>query len=158
VAGAAYRAYGVVAAEAVLDRLRHPSVHAMQPLSHGYGLCHVRLQLVKDEPLAWLPDVISRLTVTVHSYIVTMSDLGPVVYIAADGDREEAGCWQDGKLALGPLRSARGEAPRLLRRRETGAVNAALFWLDAPRSRGRDRAATLGLAERPDWNPASAPT
>jgi hypothetical protein len=149
----AYRLYGVIGNSVVLGGLRHPSMHVMEPLAYGLGVCHVRIQVAMDEPLAPLPGTLPRLTESVLGYLEVVSEQAPVVYVAADGDSEAAGGWHAGAFELGPLRSGRGTAPRLLRRRETGAVNEALRWIHAPRSGGRDRAATLGLADRDDWNP-----
>ena len=151
----AYRLYGVIGNGVVLGGLRHPSMHGMQLLPCGFGLCHVRIQVAMDEPLAELPDALPRLTESVLGYLEVVSEQAPVVYLAADGDSEAAGGWHGGALELGPLRSGRGTAPRLFRRRETGAVNAALEWIHAPRSNGRDRAATLGLTQRDDWDPGA---
>jgi len=151
----AYRLYGVIGNGGVLGGLRHPSMHGMQPLAYGFGLCHVRVQVAMDEPLAELPDTLPRLTESVLGYLEVVSEQAPVVYVAADGDSEAAGGWHAGTLELGPLHSGRGAAPRLLRRRETGAVNEALEWIHAPRSNSRDRAATLGLTQRDDWDPGA---
>jgi hypothetical protein len=148
-----YRLYGVIGNSGVLGGLRHPSMHGMQPLARGFGLCHVRIQVAMDEPLAALPGTLPRLTESVLGYLEVVSEQAPVVYVAAEGDTEAAGGWHAGAFELGPLRSGRGTAPRLFRRRETGAVNEALAWIHVPRSGGRDRAATLGLTERDDWNP-----
>ena len=151
----AYRLYGVIGNGEVLGGPRHPSMHGMQPLACGFGLCHVRIQVAMDEPLAELPDTLPRLTESVLGYLEVLSQQAPVVYLAADGDTEAAGGWHDGALELGPLHSGRGTAPRLFRRRETGAVNQALEWIRAPRANGRDRAASLGLTGREDWNPGA---
>lgn len=127
-------------------------MHPMQPLRHGLGLCHVRTQVAMDEPLVPLPDELPRLTVSVVGYVEEVSERTPVIYVAS-GDEEAAAGWHDGLLALGPL-WPHSELPRggLLRRRETGPVDAALGWLGV---RGRDRLEAVGLRERDDWEPAT---
>jgi hypothetical protein len=141
--------YGVIGDGGVLGELRHPSMHAMQPLLYGLGLCHVRTQVVLDEPLARLPEELPRLTETVLGYMAVVSERTPVIYVACDGDDEAAAGWRAGKLELGPLRS-RCHLPRRLFRRESSAIDSALGWLGV---RGRDRVQVVGLAERRVWEP-----
>lgn len=147
------RLYGVIGDGEVLGELRHPTMHAMQPLRLGYGLCHVRTQVAMDEPLALeLP----HLTESVLGYAEVVSRESPVIFVMAEGDAQGACGWSAGRLELGPLRSYGGDAHwrRLLQRPETGAVNAALRWLGVPRRRGEDRFTTVGLADRDDWEPS----
>jgi hypothetical protein len=141
--------YGVIGDGGVLERLRHPTMHAMQPLEQGLGLCHVRTQVVLDEPSARLPEELPRLTESVLGYVTVVSEQAPVIYVACDGDDEAAAGWRAGKLELGPLRS-RCYLPRRLFRRESGAIDSALGWLGV---RGRDRVQVIGLAERRVWEP-----
>jgi hypothetical protein len=151
----AYTLYGVVGDGAVLENLRHPTIHPMQPLRHGLGLCHVRTQVAMDEPLARLPDELPHLTESVLGYVEVVSHETPVIYVTAE-DGEQAACgWHAGQLELGPLRS-RDDAPRrrrLLGRQEAGAINAALRWLGVRGARGHDRFDVVGLAERRYWEP-----
>ncbi len=142
----AYTLYGVVGNGGVLGGLRHPSMHAMQPLGFGYGLCRVRAQVAMDEPLADLAAPLPRLTESVLGYLEVVSVQTPVIYVAAEGDDQAAAGWHDGELTLGPLRTE-GEATRrrLFRRGEDGAINAALGWLGVPNRRGSDRFAAVGL-------------
>jgi hypothetical protein len=147
--------YGVVGHGDVLGGLRHPTMHAMQPLRHGLGLCHVRTQLAMDEPLARLPDELPRLTESVLGYVMALSERAPVIYVACDGDEEAAAGWRGGRLELGPLRS-RGDPPRRrFGRGDAGAIDAALGWLGVRRLRGRDRLHAVGLAEQRAWEPGA---
>ena len=145
--------YGVIGDGGVLAGLRHPTMHPMQPLLHGLGLCHVRTQVAMDEPLAQLPDVLPRLTESVFGYVAEVSERTPVIYVACDGEEESAAGWRDGELELRPLSSPCIMRRRLLRRSETGAIDAALGWLGVRRARGGDRLAAVGLAERQVWEP-----
>ena len=147
--------YGVIGDGGVLGGLRHPSMHPMQPLLYGLGLCHVRTQVAMDEPLARLPDVLPRLTESVLGYVAILSEQTPVIYVASDGDEEAAAGWRDGRLELRPLSGLCVVQRTLLRRRETGAIDSALGWLGVRRARGRDRLAAVGLAERQVWDPAT---
>jgi hypothetical protein len=144
------RLYGVIGDALVLGELRHPTMHPMQPLRHGLGLCHVRTQVAMDEPLALLPDELPRLTVSVLGYLEEVSERTPVIYVAR-ADAEAAAGWRGGRLVLGPLLPD-SELPRrgLLRRRYAGPVDAALGWLGVP---GRDRLAEAALREREEWEP-----
>ena len=143
--------YGVVGDAGVLGALRHPSMHPMQPLLHGLGLCHVRTQVAMDEPLAALPVELPRLTESVLGYVEVVSEQTPVIYVARGGDDEAAAGWRGGRLELGPLRGPCGFRRVLLfRRREIRAVDAALGWLGV---RGSDRVRAAGLAERLEWEP-----
>jgi hypothetical protein len=144
--------YGVIGDGGVLGALRHPTMHPMQPLRHGLGLCHVRTQVAMDEPLAVLPGELPRLTVSVLGYVQEVSERTPVIYVAC-GDEEAAAGWRGGLLALGPL-LAHSETPRrrLLRRREAGPLDAALGWLGV---RGPNRPAAVGLRSRERWEPAT---
>jgi len=130
-------------------------MHPMQPLRNGLGLCHVRTQVAMDEPPAPLPDPLPYLTEPVHGYLEVVARETPVIYVAIEGDEQAACGWYDGRLELGPLRSHGGPPQRrlLFRRRDSGAVDAALHWLGAPRSRGRDRLAAAGLDEPREWEP-----
>jgi hypothetical protein len=139
--------YGVIGDADVLDGLRHPSMHAMQPLLQGLGLCHVRTQVAMDEPLSKIG--LPRLTESVLGYVEELSLRTPVIYVAG----EAAAGWRGGRLLLGPL-TAESKLPRrgVLRRRDAGPVDAALHWLGV---RGRDRLAAAGLRERDEWEPAT---
>jgi hypothetical protein len=129
-------------------------MHAMQPLGHGLGLCHVRTQVALDEPPAPLPGELPRLTESVLGYLQVVSRQTPVVYVAIDGDEQAAGGWREGRLALGPLRTNGPNPPRgLLRRREPCAVESALEWLGVRRPRGGDRLRALGLDTPREWEP-----
>ena len=134
-------------------------MHPMQPLHHGYGLCCVRTGVAMDEPLAQLPNELPHLTESVLGYAEVVSQGAPVVYVMVEGEVQGACGWVAGRLELGPLRSYGDEPPRrrLLRRAETGAIDAALRWLGVPRRRGSDRLRALGLDERDEWEPR-APT
>ena len=147
--------YGVIGDGGVLGGLRHPTMHPVQPLLYGLGLCHVRTQVAMDEPLAELPDVLPRLTESVLGYVAVLSEQTPVIYVACDGDEESAAGWRDGSLELRPLASPCVVQRTLFRRRETGAIDAALGWLGVRRARGRDRLKAVGLAERQAWEPAT---
>jgi hypothetical protein len=144
--------YGVIGDGAVLGGLRHPTMHPMQPLRRGLGLCHVRTQVAMDEPLSAVR--LPRLTESVLGYLEEVSRRTPVVYVACGEDGEAAAGWRGGRLVLGPL-TGESELPRhgLLRRRDAGPVDAALHWLGV---RGRDRLAAVGLSERAAWEPTSA--
>jgi hypothetical protein len=134
--------YGVIGDREVLGGLRHPTMHPMQPLGHGLGLCHVRTQVAMDEPPAALPDPLPRLTESVLGYLEVVSCETPVIYAVIEDDEQAACGWRDGRLELGPLRGC--GAPRtLFRRGEPGAVDAALRRLGAP------RAEALHLADQP---------
>ena len=139
--------YGVIGDSGVLGGLRHPTMHPVQPLERGLGLCHVRTQVVLDEPPGELP----RLTESVLGYIAAVSERTPVIYVACDGREEAAAGWRDGKLVLRPLHS-RCELQRRLFRRETGAIDDALGWLGV---RGRGRVKAVGLDGRERWEPAA---
>jgi hypothetical protein len=149
--------YGAVGDDGVLGSLRHPTMHPMQPLRYGLGLCHVRTQVVMDEPTARLPEEVPRLTESVLGYLEVVSRETPVIYVAAEAGAEAACGFRAGRLALGPLHSRAGDPPpprRLLRgREEPGAINAALRWLGVPRHRGADRRTVVGLADRASWEP-----
>ena len=142
--------YGVIGDSGVLGGLRHPTMHPMQPLLHGLGLCHVRTQVAMDEPLARLPDELPRLTVSVLGYVQVVSEQTPVIYVAC-GDEEAVAGWRGGRLAFGPF-AGESDLPRrgLLRRRDSGPLDAALGWLCV---RGRDRLAAIGLRDRDAWEP-----
>ena len=144
--------YGVIGDGGALGELRHPTMHPMQPLQNGLGLCHVRTQVAMDEPLAQLPDVLPRLTESVLGYIGVLSEQTPVIYVACDGDEEAAAGWRDGRLELQPLAGLCVVQRKLFRRRETGAIDSALGWLGV---RGRDRLVAAGLASREVWEPAT---
>lgn len=144
--------YGVIGDGGVLAGLRHPTMHPMQPLEHGLGLCHVRTQAAMDEPLAHLPDVLPRLTESVLGYIAVLSDQTPVIYVARDGDEESAAGWREGRLELKPLTRPCVVQRKRFRRREAGAIDTALGWLGV---RGRDRLVAAGLASREVWEPAT---
>jgi hypothetical protein len=123
-------------------------MHPMQPLGEGLGLCHVRTQVAMDEPPAPLPDPLPHLTESVLGYLEVVSREAPVVYVAVDGDDQAACGWRDGRRELGPLHSHGPPPPRrLFRRRETGALDAALRWLGAP------DAHAVGLDGRSEWEP-----
>jgi len=129
-------------------------MHPMQPLRNGLGLCHVRTQVAMDEPPAPLPEPLPHLTESVLGYLEVVSRETPVIYVTIEDDDQAACGWRDGRLQLGPLRSHGRRPPRrLFRRADTGAVDAALHWLGAPRSRGCDRFEAAGLAERSEWEP-----
>ena len=145
--------FGVIGDVGVLGGLRHPTLHPVQPLGHGLGLCHVRTQVALDEPLARLPGELPRLTESVLDYVEIVSAQTPVIYVACDDREQAAAGWRAGRLELGPLRSGCDLPRRLLRRREAGAIDTALGWLGVRRPRGRDRLEAVGLAERPVWEP-----
>jgi hypothetical protein len=149
------RLYGVIGDGGVLGELRHPTMHPMLPLRHGYGLCCVRTQIAMDEPLAGLPQELPHLTESVRGYAEVVSLRAPMIYVMAEDEAQGACGWRAGRLELGPLRTYGDEPPRrrLLQRGDAGAINAALRWLGAPRRRGEDRLRTLGLAERDEWEP-----
>jgi hypothetical protein len=149
------RLYGVIGVAGALGELRHPTMHPMQPLPHGYGLCCVRTQIAMDEPLARLAHELPHLTESVLGYAEVLSRQAPVIYVMAEDDVQGACGWRAGRLELGPLRSDGSEPPRrrLLRRQEAGAINAALRWLGVPRRLRHDRLRALGLADRDDWEP-----
>jgi hypothetical protein len=158
-----YELYGVIGDRSILGALRHPTMHPMQPLRDGLGLCAVRTQVAMDEPAAPLPDRLPHLTEPVFGYLKVLSARTPVIYVTADfsdgiGDQTACG-FADSKLELGPLRSHHDEVPcparGLLRRpRETtGAIDEALAWLGIERPRRTDRFAAVGLGERRDWEP-----
>jgi hypothetical protein len=139
--------YGVIGNSGILGGLRHPTMHPMQPLQRGLGLCHVRTQVVLDEPPGELP----RLTESVLGYVAAVSQRTPVIYVACDGQEEAAAGWRDGALVLGPLRS-RCDLRRRLVGREFGAIDDGLRWLGV---RGRSRAKAVGLEEQDQWEPAT---
>ncbi len=117
-------------------------MHPMQPLGHGLGLCHVRIQVAMDEPPGALPDPLPRLSESVLGYLEAVSCETPVIYAVIEGDEQAACGWRDGRLELGPLHG-QGAPRTLFRRAEPGAVDAALRWLGAP------RAEALHLADQP---------
>jgi hypothetical protein len=137
--------YGVIGDGGVLGGLRHPTMHPVQPLLNGLGLCHVRTQVVLDEAPGELP----RLTESVLGYVAAVSERTPVIYVACDGSEEAAAGWRAGLLELGPLRSP-CDLQRRLFRRETGALDSALGWLGV---RGRSPVKAVGLSERQVWEP-----
>jgi hypothetical protein len=142
--------YGVIGEGGVLAGLRHPTMHPMQPLHNGLGLCHVRTQVAMDEPLAQLPDRLPRLTESVLGYVAVLSEQTPVIYVACDGDEESAAGWREGRLELRPLSGLCVVQRKLFRRREAGAIDTALGWLGV---RGRDRLVAAGLGARQVWEP-----
>ena len=139
--------YGVIGDSGVLGELRHPTMHPMQPLERGLGLCHVRTQVVIDEPPGDLP----RLTESVLGYVAAVSERTPVIYVACDGRDEATAGWRDGTLLLGPLHS-RCDLRRRLLRRETGAIDDGLRWLGV---RGRSCVKLVGLDGRAEWEPGA---
>ena len=139
--------YGVIGDSGILGGLRHPTMHPMQPLDRGLGLCHVRTQVVLDEPPGELP----RLTESVLGYIAAVSERTPVIYVACDGSEEAAAGWRDGRLVLAP-RVNPCELRRRLLRRESGAIDVALGWLGV---RGRSRLKAVGLDAREWWEPGA---
>jgi hypothetical protein len=145
------RLYGVIGDGGALGELRHPTMHPMQPLRCGLGLCHVRTQVAMDEPLALeLP----HLTESVLGYAEVVSRQAPVIYVMVEDDDQAACGWRDGRLELGPLRSyGDDQGRRPFWRSEAGAVNAGLRWLGVPRRRGVDRFEAVGLADREEWEP-----
>ena len=158
-----YRLHGVIGRATVLAALRHPTIHPMQPLRLGLGLCPVRTEVAKDEPVAAVRGEVPHLTESVLGYITVLSERTPVIYVAADfagGVGDQAACgWSAGRLELGPLRSHHDRRPRpargLIRRPQapTGAIDEALGWLGVTRPRFTDRFAAVGLGERHDWKP-----
>jgi hypothetical protein len=122
-------------------------MHPVQPLQDGLGLCHVRTQVVLDEPPGELP----RLAESVLGYVVAVSERTPVIYVACDGSEEAAAGWRAGLLELGPL-SSPCELRRRLFRRDTGALDSALGWLGV---RGRSPVKAVGLDQRERWEPAT---
>jgi hypothetical protein len=122
-------------------------MHPMQPLERGLGLCHVRTQVVLDEPPGELP----RLTESVVGYLAAVSERTPVIYVACDGREEAAAGWREGRLVLGPLRS-RCDLRRRLLLRDAGAIEDGLGWLGV---RGRSRARAVGLDGRAAWEPGA---
>jgi hypothetical protein len=139
--------YGVIGDGGVLGGLRHPTMHPVQPLLHGLGLCHVRTQVALDEPPGELP----RLTESVLGYVAAVSERTPVIYVACDGSEEAAAGWRAGLLELGPLRTP-CDPPRRLFRRQTGALDSALGWLGVG---GHSRVRAVGLDQRERWEPAT---
>ena len=139
--------YGVIGDGGVLGGLRHPTMHPVQPLMNGLGLCHVRTQVVLDEAPGELP----RLTESVLGYVAAVSERTPVIYVACDGSEEAAAGWRAGLLELGPLRSP-CDLQRTLFRREAGAFDSALGWLGV---RGRSPVKAVGLDRRERWEPAT---
>jgi hypothetical protein len=158
-----YVLHAVIGPANVLDTLRHPTIHAMQPLRFGLGLCPVRTEVAKDEPVAPVPGELPHLTESVFGYAAALSERTPVIYVAADfagGGGDQAACgWAAGRLELGPLRSHHDRRPRPARglsrrpRAPTGAIDEALAWLGVTRPRRTDRFAAVGLGERHDWEP-----
>jgi hypothetical protein len=146
----ASRLYGVIGNGGVLGGLRHPTMHPMQPLRRGLGLCHVRTQVAMDEPPAQLPETLPHLTESVLGYLEVVSRETPVIYAVIEDDEQAACGWRDGRHQLGPVRSHGPRPRRRLFRREPAAVDAALRWLGAPGSRA------VGLDERADWEPGGA--
>lgn len=149
--------YGVIGDSQVLGGLRHPTMHPMEPLRRGLGLCHVRTQVALDEPPARLPEELTHLTESVLGYAEVVSRDVPVIYVVAEPERQAACGWRGGRLELSPLHSRPGDPPPLTsilrRREEPGAINAALRWLGVPRQRGSDRFTVVGLADRATWEP-----
>ena len=152
-----YVLYGVIGAASVLGELRHPSMHPMQPLRCGLGVCPVRTDLAKDEPPAGMPEELCYLTEPVVDFAKALSARTPVIFASAEihgGDGEQGACgWMGGKLAFGPVVSRFDAAARARwrRRPQTGAINEALAWLGVPKPRRGDRFAAVGLGERHDW-------
>jgi len=147
--------YGVIGDRVVLGGLRHPTMHPMQPLIGGLGLCHVRTQVAMDEPPAPLAVELPRLTESVLGYVEVVSESTPVVYVAWESDGQGAAGWRGGQLVLGPL-TGDSELPRhRVRRPDEGPIDAALGWLGVRRRRGRDRAEAIGLLEREVWEPST---
>jgi hypothetical protein len=152
-----YLLYGVIGAASVLGELRHPSMHPMQPLRHGLGVCPVRTELAKDDPPAEMPDELYHLTEPVVGYAKALSARTPVIYASAEfhgGDGEQGACgWAEGRLAFGPVVTIFDITTRTRwrRRPQYGAINEALAWLGVPKPRRGDRFAAVGLGERHDW-------
>ena len=144
--------YGVIGDGGVLAGLRHPTMHPVQPLLHGLGLCHVRTQVAMDEPLVSLPDMLPRLTESVFGYVAEVSERTPVIYVACDGEEEAAAGWRDGELELRPLsslvrRAAQAVAPARdggNRRRARLAGRPPRAWAGPPGGRRTGRAAGVG--------------
>jgi hypothetical protein len=145
--------YGVIGDRVILGELRHPTMHPMQPLIGGLGLCHVRTQVAMDEPRASVE--LPRLTESVLGYVQVVSERTPVVYVAWEDGEEAAAGWRDGGLALGPLTSESDLPRRRFRKPDTGPVDAALGWLGVRRRRGHERAESVGLLERDVWEPST---
>jgi hypothetical protein len=153
--------YGVIGDAAVLAGLRHPTMHPMQSLGCGLGVCLVRTEVAEDEPQAEVSDDLAYLTEPVAGYARTLSERTPVIYVAADffgGVGNQAACgWSGGQLAFGPLHSHHDEPPHPARgvfrrpRTPTGAIDEALAWLGVARPRRTDRFAAVGLDARHDW-------
>lgn len=152
--------YAVIGQASVLGGLRHPSIHLMQPLRHGLGLCSVNTDVAADEPPAGMPQELYYLTEPVMGYAETLSERTPVIYASAEfhgGDGEQGSCgWAGGKLEFGPVVShhdASSRRPRWRRSRDSGAINEALAWLGVPKPRRGDRFEAVGLSERREWEP-----
>jgi hypothetical protein len=154
-----YLLYGVIGDAGVLGELRHPTMHPMQPLGCGLGVCLVRTEMADDEPPAEIN--LLYLTDPVAGYAAALSERAPVIYVAADffgGVGDQAACgWSGGQLAFGPLHSHHDERPSPARglfrrpRAPTGAIDEALEWLGVQRPRRTDRFAAVGLDARHDW-------
>src|SRR5919109_4406982 len=128
-------------------------MHPMQPLRRGLGLCPVRTDVAKDEPPA--PVGLAYLTEPVVGYVEELSERAPVVYVTAefhDGEGDQAACgWSHRQLTFGPVRTHHPT-----RRKQRGAINAALAWLRVPRPLRGDRFAAVGLADRRGWGARGA--
>jgi hypothetical protein len=153
-----YQLYGVIGDADVLGELRHPTMHPMQALRCGLGVCLVRTEVAHEEPQE---SEVHYLTDPVAAYAATLSERTPVIYVAADffgGVGDQAACgWSGGRLMLGPLHSHHDETPHPARglfrrpRAATGAIDEALAWLGVERPRRTDRFAAVGLDARHDW-------
>jgi hypothetical protein len=154
-----YQLYGVIGDAAVLGALRHPTMHPMQPLRRGLGLCAVRTAVAKDEAPSRLASHLVYLTDPVLGYVEELSDRAEVIYAVAvffDGEGDQAACgWSQRQLAFGPCSSHHRTRPQahVLRRRQPAAINDALAWLHVPRPLRGDRFAAVGLAELRAWEP-----
>ena len=156
-----YQLYGVIGDAGVLGELRHPTMHPMQELRCGLGVCLVRTEVAEEEPQAEISDALAYLTEPVAAYAAGLSERTPVIYVAADfsgGVGDQAACgWSGGRLALGPVHSHHDEPPHpahgLVRRPRaaTGAIDEALEWLGVERPRRTDRFTAVGLDARHDW-------
>jgi hypothetical protein len=154
-----FQLHGVIGDATVLGELRHPTMHPMQELSCGLGVCLVRTEVAADEPQSEIG--LLYLTEPVAAYAAGLSERTPVIYVAADffgGVGDQAACaWSGGRLALGPLHSHHDETPHPARglfrrpRAATGAIDEALAWLGVERPRRTDRFAAVGLDARHDW-------
>jgi hypothetical protein len=160
-AAVGYLLYRVIGDATVLGELRHPTMHPMQPLRCGLGVCAVRTEVAMDEPPGGIAEELSYLTEPVVGYARELSERTPVIYVAADfadGVGDQAACgWSRALLELGPIHSHHDHAPAPVRglfrrpRAATGAIDAALGWLGVPRPRRTDRFDAVGLSERHEW-------